>query len=147
MMGPAEAIGHCLSRYTGFAGRAGQAEFWWFAGFVLLFAVLFSQLETMLGFEALFGMPAAAQPQPGFEPLFVWEAPGPVVTVWMAAMALPFLAVGARRLQDRGMERTWLVLWVVPIAGWLVLAAILSLGGDEVENEYGMPPEGTVPGE
>ncbi|MEM9783466.1 MAG: DUF805 domain-containing protein [Pseudomonadota bacterium] len=147
MTSPADAIGHCLTRYAGFSGKAGRAEFWWFALFVLLGAIVFSRLDATLGLEAMFAMPQSLQPRPGIEPLFTYQAPGPITALWLAAIALPFLAAATRRLRDRDMGPGWLILLIVPIAGWVVLITFLGLGQRAELDARGLPQDSTLPGE
>jgi len=55
------------------------------------------------------------------------------------AMLLPQLAVGARRLHDTGRSGWWLLLWLVPIVGWIVLIVWYASAGDGGPNKYGAP--------
>lgn len=53
----------------------------------------------------------------------------------------PMLAISIKRLHDRGRRGLWVLLGLVPVAGWLWL--ILSNGllrGDAGANRYGPPP-------
>ena len=64
--------------------------------------------------------------------------------LWMisvAALLLPLLAVGARRLHDSNHSGWWQLLGLVPLAGWLVLVIFFLLPGDETENRHGAPPQ------
>ena len=56
--------------------------------------------------------------------------------VWLI-LALPLLSVGTRRLHDTGKSGWWLLLGLVPVAGWLVLAIFFALEGDKHPNRYG----------
>ncbi|MEO0762480.1 MAG: DUF805 domain-containing protein, partial [Pseudomonadota bacterium] len=80
------------------------------------------------------------QPRDGVVPLFEYQAPGPIAGGFLAAMLLPLVAAAVRRLHDRGMDGWWLVAVILPVAGWIVLATFLALGGDEEENLHGLPP-------
>ena len=59
-----------------------------------------------------------------------------VTLVWLL-LIIPLLAVGARRLRDTGKSGWWLLLGLVPVAGWLVLAIFFALEGDKHPNRYG----------
>ena len=59
-----------------------------------------------------------------------------VTLVWLL-LIIPLLAVGARRLHDTGKSGRWLLLGLVPVAGWLVLAIFFALEGDKHPNRYG----------
>ena len=63
--------------------------------------------------------------------------------LWMisvAALLLPLLAVGARRLHDSNHSGWWQLLALIPAAGWLVLAIFFLLPGEEENNRFGGPP-------
>lgn len=86
-----DAIRTCFSKYATFDGRASRSEFWWW----LLFTVLASAAAGILSdkLSALFSL----------------------------AVLLPTLAVGARRLHDTDRSAWFLLLWCIPLIGWLVL--------------------------
>lgn len=63
--------------------------------------------------------------------------------LWMisvAALLLPLLAVGARRLHDSNHSGWWQLLALIPVAGWLVLAIFFLLPGEEEDNRFGGHP-------
>ncbi len=86
-----EAVRVCLAKYAQFEGRAGRAEFWWFALFVTLLVSAFQYVSD-----------AAA-------------------AVAMISVLLPFLAVGARRLRDAGKNPWWMFFLLVPVGGIIML--------------------------
>jgi DNA-binding CsgD family transcriptional regulator len=86
-----EAIRVCFIKYADFTGRASRSEIWWFMLFVVLAA------------SAL---------------VYVSEA---VSSVFLIAVTLPLLAVGARRLRDSGKSPWWLAFLLVPVAGIIML--------------------------
>lgn len=92
-----EAIRVCLIKYAEFHGRATRPEFWWFALFVTL-------VTTALGYlsEAL-------------------------ASVFLIAMLLPFLAAGARRLNDIGKSAWWLLYLLVPVGGLVILGTLWTM--------------------
>lgn len=62
--------------------------------------------------------------------------------LWMisvAALLLPLLAVGVRRLHDSNHSGWWQLLVLIPVAGWLVLAIFFLLPGEEEDNRFGAP--------
>ncbi|HCA92463.1 MAG TPA: DUF805 domain-containing protein, partial [Alphaproteobacteria bacterium] len=62
--------------------------------------------------------------------------------LWMisvAALLLPLLAVGARRLHDSNHSGWWQLLALIPVAGWLVLAVFFLLASEEEDNRFGAP--------
>jgi DNA-binding CsgD family transcriptional regulator len=86
-----ESIRVCLVKYADFDGRATRPEFWWFTLFVTLVASALAYLSENL------------------------------TNIFLIAMLLPQLAVGARRLRDVGKSPWWQVFLLVPIGGVIVL--------------------------
>lgn len=93
------AIRVCLTKYADFTGQASRAEFWWFALFVTLVTAAL---------------------------LYVSEA---LSSMFLIAVLLPLLAVGARRLHDIGKSRWWLLFLLVPVGGIVALMIFWSLPG------------------
>jgi DNA-binding CsgD family transcriptional regulator len=93
------AIRVCLTKYADFTGQASRAEFWWFALFVTLVAAAL---------------------------LYISEA---LSSIFLIAVLLPFLAVGARRLHDIGKSGWWLLYMLVPVGGLVALAFLWSQPG------------------
>ncbi len=86
-----ESISTCFSKYAAFDGRASRSEYWWF----FLFAFLASAATSLIS-ETMSGL-------------------------FSLAVLLPSLAVGARRLHDVNKSGWFLLLWIIPIIGWIVL--------------------------
>lgn len=99
-----ESIRVCFIKYADFQGRASRAELWWFLLFVTLVASAFTYLSEAVG------------------------------SIFLIAVLLPFLAVGARRLRDIGKSAWWLLFLLVPVGG-LVIVGIL----------WAQPPVTTLP--
>jgi uncharacterized membrane protein YhaH (DUF805 family) len=58
------------------------------------------------------------------------------------ATFLPGLAVTARRLHDIGRSGWWMLLWLVPLVGWIVLIVWYCQPGQPGTNQYGPNPLG-----
>ncbi len=86
-----ESISTCFSRYAEFDGRASRSEYWWWVLFTFLASAAFGLVSQTL--EGLFSL----------------------------GVLLPSLAVGARRLHDIDKSGWFLLLWLVPIIGWIIL--------------------------
>jgi DNA-binding CsgD family transcriptional regulator len=97
-----DSIRTCLTNYATFEGRASRPEFWWFFLFINLVTAALVTVNEMLG------------------------------TVFLIAMALPLLAVGARRLRDTGRSGWWQLFWLVPVGGIVVLAVVWSMPQSEL---------------
>ncbi|MGB0959211.1 MAG: DUF805 domain-containing protein [Halocynthiibacter sp.] len=114
-MGFMDAVKMCFSKYVDFEGRAQRSEYWWFALFSLLGALVFSVLDAGLGIFAL-------------EPLF------------SLGILLPSIAVGVRRLHDIDRTGWWLLIGLVPLIGFLVLIYFFVNKGTDGPNRFGNDP-------
>lgn len=86
-----ESIGACFSKYATFDGRASRSEYWWWVLFTALVSIAIGVVSETL--SGLFSL----------------------------AVLLPSLAVGARRLHDTDRSAWFLLLWLIPLVGWIVL--------------------------
>ncbi len=100
-----ESISICFKKYASFDGRASRSEYWWF----VLFTFLVS-MGTGIISETLSGL-------------------------FSLAVLLPSLAVGARRLHDTDRSGWFLLLWFIPVIGWIVLVIWAIQEGKE-PNRY-----------
>ena len=86
-----KAVKTCFNKYADFSGRATRSEFWWFSLFQLIVLVIAGVIS-----DIFYGVVALG-------------------------LLLPGLAVGARRLHDIGKTGWLLLLWLVPLIGWVLL--------------------------
>ena len=86
-----EAISTCFSKYADFNGRAARSEYWWFCLFCIL-----GSIATGIVSET-------------------------VNLLFSLGTLLPSLAVGARRLHDTNRSGWFLLLWLIPIIGWIIM--------------------------
>lgn len=107
-----DAVVRCLSKYAVFTGRARRSEFWWF---MILYAG---------------SLPVAA--------VALTVHPGLALLALSAVAALtpPALAVSVRRLHDVGASG-WAMLFLVPVAGQMLLLLWLARPGVARVNRYG----------
>ena len=106
-----EAIKVCFAKYVTFSGRAKRPEYWWFFLFCFVVSLLLQAVHE--GVSGLFSL----------------------------LTLLPSLAVGARRLHDTARSGWWLLLWLVPVIGWIVMIVFLAQEGESGDNAYGSVPE------
>jgi len=99
-----ESVKTCFSKYVDFNGRAVRSEYWWFALFNLIVSIVLTIISPKL-----------------------------LANIYSLATLLPALAVGVRRLHDTNRSGWWLLLWLVPVIGWIVL--IVFLAQDSVPEE------------
>ncbi len=114
-MGFNEAVRRCLSKYANFTGRARPSEFWWFmllylSAFVLTLAAL--ALSTGLAKAGLLAI---------------------------AGLTAPAFAVLVRRLHDIG-AAGWMLIFLVPVAGQILMLAWLTRPSLPRLNRFGPEP-------
>lgn len=100
------SIRTCFRKYADFSGRAALPEFWWFFAFQLAIYLVAGMVSGWL-----YG-------------------------VAFAALLLPSLAVGARRLHDTGRSGWFLLIGLIPVAG-LVILWFLAQPGQAGGNTHG----------
>jgi len=105
-----QAVKTCFTKYAEFSGRAARPEFWWFALFQFVVLTVLSMVST-----ALYGIVALG-------------------------LLLPGLAVGSRRLHDVNKSAWLMLLWLIPVIGWILLIYWAAQPGDPAANSYGEPP-------
>lgn len=105
-----KAVKTCFKKYVDFNGRAARPEFWWFVLFQIVVSAVLGIVSQQL--QGLAGL----------------------------VMLLPGLAVGARRLHDINKSAWLMLLWLIPILGWIVLIYWAAQPGDAAANKYGEPP-------
>ncbi len=135
------AVRICLQRkYADPDGRARRAEFWFFALFTAIVRVVAGLIDSALGLPELGGSTLVGVPGPLATVANLVGGTGLLATVASAALLIPGLAVGARRLHDTGRSGGWLAFWLVPIVGWIVLIVFLAQGSDPKPNQHGPSP-------
>ncbi|ADB30413.1 protein of unknown function DUF805 [Kribbella flavida DSM 17836] len=115
-----------LTKYAVFRGRAGREEFWFFTLANLIVSVLLAVADRLTGAD----WPAGVGPLPI----------GPIEGVYTVLVLLPTLAVTVRRLHDTDRSGAWLLLYLVPVIGWLVLLVLNAQAGTRGDNKYGPDP-------
>jgi uncharacterized membrane protein YhaH (DUF805 family) len=105
-----------LRNYVGFRGRAGGLEYWIFGLFQLV----------LLG---------------GLYALGMWTGVYLPYFLYALATIVPAVALTVRRLHDTGRSAWWLLLWLIPIIGQLVVLAFMADEGELTDNRYGPQPD------
>lgn len=119
-----QAVRRCFERYVTVSGRARRAEFWWFTLFNVVVGFVLGVLDGLI---------------------FGYRGPvaQPLSTLYSLAVLLPSLAVAVRRLHDTGRSGWWLLLFLVPLIGALVLLFFYATAGERGANAYGPDPKGS----
>ena len=130
-----DAVRTCLNKYATFDGRASRSEFWWF--------YLFTALATFVVYliPLFFGIIAGAAGDNALGAIFGILAVIGFILVFVVAIGLliPMLAVGCRRLHDRGQSGWLQLLFLVP-CGNIVLIIFWIMEGTPGDNAYGPRP-------
>jgi uncharacterized membrane protein YhaH (DUF805 family) len=130
-----DAVRTCFNKYATFDGRASRSEFWWF----YLFSVLAIFVIYLL--PVVFGWIGAAAGDNVIGTIFGILAVIALILVFVVYLALiiPMLAVGCRRLHDRG-QSGWLQLLILVPCGNIVLIIFWIMEGTPGDNVYGPKP-------
>lgn len=105
-----------LRRYARFQGRSRRAEFWWY---------------TLAYFAAAF---VATRMDGGSQS-------SPLLTLFILATLLPTLAVGVRRLHDVSRSGWWILFYLIPFVGGLLLLPFFVAEGTPGDNRFGPSPK------
>jgi len=105
-----------LERFAQFVGRAGRAEFWWFALANFIASLILNLLGRASGIFVVLGL------------------------IYSLGVLVPSIAVGIRRLHDTTKSGWWLLIGLVPLVGFIVLIVFFATQGNPGPNQYGPPP-------
>jgi uncharacterized membrane protein YhaH (DUF805 family) len=117
-----EAVRSGFDHYAKFDGRASRRAFWWWVLFVFLVGIAANIIDLAIDapvFTALVGL----------------------------ALLLPNLSVSIRRLHDTDRTGWWILIYLIPLIGLIVLLVFYLQQGDRGENRFGPPPAETAPAE
>lgn len=119
-----DSLKSTFSKYAVFTGRASRQE--WVTWFLAVFV-----LNIVLGILQNATSNAAGQSP------FSW-----LVGLIGLVLLLPNLAVGVRRLHDTGKTGLLLLLFLIPVVGWIILLVLLLQPAQPGPNAYGAPVDG-----
>jgi len=125
-----------LKRAFDFKGRASRQEFWlYFLWLIVAFitACFAIMLITLSACTIL--CDAGAQQGCGWIGVFISWASLPLGAI----VLLP--AVFARRLHDMDMRGWWMLLFLIPYLGFLLMCILMSIPGTKGENRFGPVPK------
>ena len=104
-------------RYATFSGRAARREYWMFALWNIIVAILISILDTFIGSTIPY-----------------W--------VYFLVIIIPSIALGVRRLHDTGHSGWWMFIGLIPLLGGLIILFWLIKDSMVGDNAYGPNPKG-----
>lgn len=113
-----------LKKYLVFDGRAGRAEYWFFALFNFLIAGGLHVIDYMAGLKL--GSGDTAQPL--------------LATLYGLAVFLPTIGVSIRRLHDTDRSGLWMLINFLPCIGWIIYLVYMIQAGTPGQNKFGSPP-------
>ena len=121
-----------LKNYAGFTGRARRSEYWYFVLFNMIFAFVAMGLDNLLGITfKINGAYGAQSLQYGY-----------IYVLYALVMFIPGLAVAVRRLHDIGKSGWFLLIALIPIAGWIWILVLLFTDSNNGPNRFGPNPKG-----
>ena len=106
-----------LKKYAVFKGRAGRKEFWMFMLISFVISMILSFIDGMISDTGATLLSS----------------------LYLLAVLLPSLAVGARRLHDTDKTAWLLLLLLIPIVGWIALIVMYAMAGTAGQNKFGAP--------
>ena len=115
-----------MKKYVDFSGRARRTEYWMFALFNVIFAIVALVLDNLLG---------TASEELGY---------GLFYGLFSLAIMLPGLAVTVRRLHDVGKSGWWIFISLIPLIGGIWLLVLTVTDSQPGANEYGPNPKMSV---
>lgn len=110
-----QSISSCYSNYATFSGRASRSEYWFFA--------LFHFLIALVGISTLFAGIGVV-----------------ILTVSAVANFLPSLSVTVRRLHDTDHSGWWFWIQLIPLVGFIIFLVFMCTRGSWGENRFGADP-------
>jgi uncharacterized membrane protein YhaH (DUF805 family) len=111
-----------LRTFTDFRSRSPRSEYWWY---IAMWAVLFGIAQAIDYLTGMSPMP----PQPGY-----------VTWALCIFFLLPSVSVSVRRLHDVGRSGWYLLWYLVPLLGTIVVFLELIAAGSYGPNRYGPDP-------
>ncbi len=125
-----------------FRGRASRSEFWYFALFNFIIAIILSVLDATLGLYYTYEVAVNIPTMDGMQAAesTVTQTIGYLSTSYGIAVFLPSLSLTFRRLHDIGKSAWWLFIVLVPILGIFILFYFYIKASQPRNNRYGSIP-------
>jgi uncharacterized membrane protein YhaH (DUF805 family) len=113
-----------------FAGRARRAEFWWFVLINFIVSIILNVAGTTANLTW--------SPDPSMGSLYAVSIPS---LVYALLVLIQGIALSVRRLHDTNKSGWWLLLFLLPILGFIILIVFYVLPGTVGSNKYGEDPK------
>lgn len=119
-----------FENYANFSGRARRSEYWYF--------VLCNGLISLIFYIPLLVTGGLSPNEnPG---VFFWLFYG-ILMLYSLATLIPALAVTVRRLHDVGKSGWFLLIYLIPLVGPILLLVWFFTEGDAYSNQWGENPK------
>jgi len=116
------AVRRFFKKYATFSGRASRSEYWWWVLVSVVVSFALQLLITVTG-GARMQPNGTWQIEGGFGVVFVV-----LYVIWGLAIIIPSLALLVRRLHDSNHSAWWLLIYLIPLVGAIVLFVFSLLG-------------------
>jgi uncharacterized membrane protein YhaH (DUF805 family) len=113
-----------FTKYAVFEGRARRKEYWFFTLFVVLVSMALAIVDSATGTYN--------------------HGVGLLGGLFSLAILVPGIAVTVRRLHDTDRSGWWVLIWLVPFVGWIVLIVFMCLDSQPGANRFGPNPKGVI---
>lgn len=112
-----------LKKYVVFSGRARRKEYWIFGLINLIAFIVLLLIDILIG-------------------TFDYESEhGILSSIYVLITFLPNLAVSIRRLHDIGKSGWWVMIFLIPIIGQIVLLIFMCTDSQVGDNQFGPNPK------
>ena len=123
-----------LRRYADFSGRSRRLEYWSFVLFTIL-----ATFGSIFASALLDGLITAVAGH-GSVSVVIAASLLLVLGLGWLALIIPSFAVLVRRLHDTDRSGLWLLIWLLPFGGFVILVFLL-IEGTNGPNSYGPDPK------
>jgi uncharacterized membrane protein YhaH (DUF805 family) len=113
-----DAVRSGFDHYTNFEGRASRSAFWWW----VLFQIIVEFVAAILDYA-------------------IFSNLGVFYGLTALALLLPSFSVSIRRLHDTDRTGWWLLIYLIPVIGFIVLLVFFLTDSDRGPNRYGPGPD------
>ena len=122
-------------RYADFSGRSRRKEYWMFALFQFIVAMVLVAVMFAGGFGSVNEMTGQAEPGTLF-----YIGIGLLVIFGLGSF-IPSLAVSVRRFHDQDKSGWFLLLQLIPYIGGIIVLVFMCLDGTRGPNRFGPDPK------
>lgn len=121
-----------------YTGRASRKEYWMTVLWDVVSLVVVGIVSVILRIPL--GLPYALQD------ILEWISYALIIvmTLYVIASFLMFLALAVRRIHDIGLSGWWVLVGLVPFVGTIVIFIFAVIEGNTGDNKYGPDPLGSV---